>query len=224
MPLLHEMICVTFIPKEPIRQVTLCRVDLGVAAQAPHRPGRAQLTHPVLRAVVSPDGCPSVRLIQGSCTSSLASLLLSPCCECRFLESSEPFPWHPCRVHRIFPGVPLRSGGSLWPRFATISATMRTLRQPPRPSLLVSFPSQEAYCVHAVSLCLRSSDSRFRRRACLGPGCCYAGSRPCPALYAEPCGSPRFLCSLLHLRPALRPRRCNIARPFTAMLFRPQAP
>ena len=62
-------------------------------------------------------------------------------------------------------------------------------------------------------LCLRSTDSRFNRRSCHGPGCCYAGSCPPPASYAEPRGSPRFLCSLLRLRPALRPRRSIVTRP-----------
>ena len=32
-------------------------------------------------------------------------------------------------------------------------------------------------------------------------------------LLVESCGSPRFLCSLLRLCPALRPRRCRVARP-----------
>ena len=65
-----------------ISNFSTCRVDLGVSAQAPHRPGRADFPHPVLRAVVSPDGCPSARLIPGSCTSSLVSYLLSPCGLC----------------------------------------------------------------------------------------------------------------------------------------------
>jgi hypothetical protein len=68
-----------------------CRVDLGVSAQAPHRPGRADFPHPVLRAVVSPDGYPSARLILGSCTSSLVSYLLSPCSMCLEALLSLPF-------------------------------------------------------------------------------------------------------------------------------------
>jgi len=203
----------------------VCRVDLGVAAQAPHRPGRADFPHPVLRAVVSPDGCPSVRVIQGPCTSSLVSSLLALCCECRVrgvlsLPSGTP---HESTV--FFPGVSLGSGGSLRPRFATVFATMRTLRQPPRRSLPFRFLHGELTAI-PPSVCVSVlTDSCFRRRACRRPGRCSAGGCPFPGfLLAEPCGSPRFLCSLLRLCHALRPRRGTVARPSLATLFRPRAP
>lgn len=203
--------------------IILCRVDLGVAAQTPHRPGRAQLTHPVLRAVISPNGLPFVRSNQGFCTSSLYSFLLSPLRFFTFLPERRISGVQYARVHRVFPGVLLPSVGSLRPRFADFSGTMWTLRLPPRHSPVFRLPSHQAYYGRTVHFVVpRLADSCVIRYTCDVGRVVVMPVQPMPAFSAESCGSPKFLCNLLCLRSVLRPRPSGFARSHSALPFCPR--
>lgn len=127
------------------------------------------------------------------------------------------------RSHHVYPDEPLPSTGSRWVRFACLISIMSPLRLPlcVRPCF-VSFT--RSYCACACVLLLRLvADSPQSGTLCWAGPLSAGGGPLFRLLGAEPGGSPRFLVVLLRLCPALRPRPCWRAQPFTAHQCCPRA-
>src|SRR5215211_8554252 len=148
------------------------RVGEDVATLTPHRPGRADFPHPVLRERDSlTAGCDTIHH-----SPVEESILASSAIHCRFVDRFAGF-IVPSRVSRQWLSprdASLSSFGSRRARFPALSGTMKALRLPIRVSMVAYWFASTAHAIPPAFVFRRGAPARsevpLRARAFAGAG------------------------------------------------------